>query len=48
VDLYAAYRELGVDRVQSYVDGLVDSPEAAEAFAEDVVAAGAMLEGTEG
>jgi F420-dependent oxidoreductase-like protein len=43
VDLYAAYRELGVDRVQSYIDGLVDGPEAAEAFAEDVVAAGATL-----
>ena len=43
VDLYGAYRELGVDRVQSYIDGLVDGPEAAEAFAEDVVAAGATL-----
>ena len=43
VDLYAAYRELGVDRVQSYIDGLVDGPEVVETFAEDVRAAGATL-----
>jgi F420-dependent oxidoreductase-like protein len=48
VDLYAAYRELGVDRVQSYIEGLVDGPEAAEAFAQDVVAAGATLADPEG
>jgi F420-dependent oxidoreductase-like protein len=43
VDLYGAYRELGVDRVQSYIDGLTDGPEVLEAFADDVVAAGAEL-----
>jgi F420-dependent oxidoreductase-like protein len=50
VDLYAAYRELGVDRVQSFVDGLAQASQTAagsdalEAFAVDVVAAGATLE----
>jgi alkanesulfonate monooxygenase SsuD/methylene tetrahydromethanopterin reductase-like flavin-dependent oxidoreductase (luciferase family) len=44
VDLYAAYRELGVDRIQSYIDGIVDEPEAAEAFARDLLAAGAVLD----
>jgi F420-dependent oxidoreductase-like protein len=43
IDLYGAYAELGVDRVQSYVDGLVDGPDALEAFAADVQAAGATL-----
>jgi transcription initiation factor TFIIIB Brf1 subunit/transcription initiation factor TFIIB len=44
VELYAAYRELGVHRVQSYVAGLADGPEALDAFAADVVAAGASLD----
>jgi len=44
IDLYAAYRELGVHRVQSYVDGFADGPDALESFAADVVAAGATLE----
>ena len=43
VDLYAAYRELGVHRVQSYVVGLADGPEALDLFAADVLAAGAGL-----
>jgi F420-dependent oxidoreductase-like protein len=43
VDLYGAYRALGVTRVQSFVDGMVDGPEALEAFAEDLRAAGADL-----
>jgi F420-dependent oxidoreductase-like protein len=43
IDLYGAYRELGVTRVQSFVDGMVDGPEALEAFAEDLLAAGAEL-----
>ena len=37
-----------MDRVQSYIEGLVDGPEAAEAFAQDVVAAGATLADPEG
>ncbi len=44
VDLYGAYAELGLYRVQSYVDGLADGPSALEAFALDVRAAGAELE----
>jgi len=44
VDLYAAYRELGVARVQSFIDGMVDGPEALEAFAADLRAAGVSLE----
>jgi F420-dependent oxidoreductase-like protein len=43
VDLYGAYRDLGVDRVQSYVDGLADDDSVLEAFAADVRAAGATL-----
>jgi hypothetical protein len=44
VDLFAAYRQLGVHRVQSYVDGFADGLEALESFAADVVAAGATLD----
>jgi F420-dependent oxidoreductase-like protein len=44
VELYAAYAELGVSRVQSFIDGMVDGPEALEAFAADMRAAGASLE----
>ena len=44
VDLYGAYAELGVSRTQSYVDGFADGPEALEAFAADVRAAGVALE----
>jgi len=44
IDLYAAYAELGVARVQSYVDGLADGEDALEAFATDVRAAGASLD----
>jgi F420-dependent oxidoreductase-like protein len=45
VDLFAAYRELGVSRVQSYVEGLANGREALDAFAEDLRAAGADLAG---
>ncbi len=44
VDLYGAYAELGVARVQSFIDGMVDGPEALEAFAADLRIAGAELE----
>jgi F420-dependent oxidoreductase-like protein len=44
VDLFGAYRDLGVARVQSYVDGFGDGVEALHAFAADVKAAGATLE----
>jgi F420-dependent oxidoreductase-like protein len=44
VELFGAYAELGLHRVQSYVDGLADGPEALDAFATDVRAAGAVLE----
>ncbi len=43
VDLFGAYRELGLSRVQSFIDGMVDGPEALETFAADVRAAGAEL-----
>jgi F420-dependent oxidoreductase-like protein len=43
VDLFGAYRDLGIARVQSYVDGLADGSEALEAFAEDMRAAGIVL-----
>ena len=43
VDLFGAYTELGIHRVQSYVDGLVDGSEALEAFSADVKSAGATL-----
>ncbi len=44
VDLYGAYRELGISCVQSFIDGMVDGPTALESFAADVLAAGAALE----
>lgn len=43
VDLYGAYAALGLSRVQSFVDGMVDGPEALEAFADDLRAAGVSL-----
>jgi hypothetical protein len=43
IDLYAAYAELGMHRVQSFVDGLVVGPDALEAVAADLRAAGAEL-----
>ncbi len=43
VDLFEAYRALGLSRVQSYVDGLADGTDALEAFAEDLRAAGVTL-----
>ncbi|HKZ90597.1 MAG TPA: TIGR03560 family F420-dependent LLM class oxidoreductase [Candidatus Limnocylindrales bacterium] len=48
IDLFGAYRELGVHRVQSYVDGLEAGSDALEAFAADVVASGATLAGPAG
>ena len=44
VDRLAAYRELGVSRVQSLVRDAVDSDEPLVAFAEDCAAAGIRLE----
>ena len=44
VDLYGAYAELGVSRVQTYCDGFEDGPEALASFATDMRAAGADLE----
>ena len=43
VDLYGAYAELGLSRVQSFVDGMVEGPEAIEAFAADLGQAGIEL-----
>ena len=48
IDLFGAYRELGVHRVQSYVGGLEAGSDALEAFAADVVASGATLAGPAG
>ena len=45
IDLYAAYREAGVDRVQTFIESCVDDREALAAFAADVRAAGATLDG---
>ena len=42
-DLYAAYAELGLARVQSYVDGLADGTDALDAFADDLRGAGINL-----
>jgi F420-dependent oxidoreductase-like protein len=42
-DLFAAYAEQGVSRVQTYVDGLADGPEALESLAQDLSAAGIDL-----
>jgi F420-dependent oxidoreductase-like protein len=44
IDLYGAYAELGLYRVQSYVDGLADGPDALASFAIDMRAAGAVME----
>jgi F420-dependent oxidoreductase-like protein len=44
MDLYGAYAELGLYRVQSYVDGLANGPDTLASFAADVRAAGAELE----
>lgn len=44
IDLYGAYADLGIARVQSYVDGLADGTEALESFAEDMRAVGADLQ----
>ena len=43
-DLFAAYAELGLSRVQSYVDGLADGTDALDAFAEDLRIAGVQLQ----
>lgn len=43
IDLYGAYADLGVWRVQSYVEGLAGGAQALESFAVDVRAAGATL-----
>jgi len=43
-DLFAAYAELGLSRVQSYVDGLAEGTDALDAFAEDLRAAGVDLQ----
>jgi alkanesulfonate monooxygenase SsuD/methylene tetrahydromethanopterin reductase-like flavin-dependent oxidoreductase (luciferase family) len=43
VDILGAYRELGISRVQAFVGGTVEGPEALDAFAEDVRAAGIAL-----
>jgi len=42
-DLFAAYAELGVHRVQTYVDGLAEGNDALDAFAEDLRVAGVSL-----
>ena len=39
-DLFGAYANLGLSRVQSYVDGLAGGTDALDAFAEDLRAAG--------
>jgi F420-dependent oxidoreductase-like protein len=44
VERFAAYRELGVDRIQCLVRDAVDSDEPLERFAEDCRAAGVELE----
>ncbi len=46
VDLYAAYADLGVHRVQTFIDAFADGPEALELLAADVRAAGASLQPT--
>jgi F420-dependent oxidoreductase-like protein len=43
-DLFAAYAELGLSRVQTYVDGLADGTDALDAFAEDLRIAGVQLQ----
>ncbi len=44
VDLYGAYADLGLSRVQSFVDGMVEGPEAIEALAADLRQAGIELD----
>jgi F420-dependent oxidoreductase-like protein len=44
VDLFGAYSELGIVRVQTFVGGMVDGPEALDALAADVRAAGVDLD----
>jgi hypothetical protein len=44
VDLFGAYRELGIHRVQTFVRSFADGPDALESFAADVRAAGASLQ----
>jgi hypothetical protein len=46
VDLFGAYRELGIHRVQTFVRSFADGPDALESFAVDVRAAGASLQPT--
>jgi hypothetical protein len=43
VDLLAAYREAGMERVQALIRSSAESDEALESFAEDCRAAGAEL-----
>jgi F420-dependent oxidoreductase-like protein len=43
VEMYQAYRELGVHRVQTWLPGFTDSGETLESLHADVVAAGAEL-----
>jgi hypothetical protein len=47
VDLLAAYREVGVDRVMGLDRNSADSDEALEAVAEDARAAGVEMAATE-
>jgi hypothetical protein len=43
IDLFGAYAELGLVRVQAFVGGTVEGPEALELFAQDLRAAGLPL-----
>ena len=43
-DLFGAYAELGISRVQTYVDGLADGTDALDALAEDLRLAGVHLQ----
>ena len=44
VDLLSGYRELGISRLQIYLDGYADDDSSLESLAEDSRAAGATLE----
>jgi alkanesulfonate monooxygenase SsuD/methylene tetrahydromethanopterin reductase-like flavin-dependent oxidoreductase (luciferase family) len=44
IERFAAYRELGVSRIQSLVRSAVDGDEPLEAFASDCEAAGVVLD----
>ena len=46
VDLLAGYRELGISRLQIYLDGYADDDSSIGSLAEDSLAAGATLEPT--